>query len=441
MSVLKPVGIQCSDLFMRSFGSYPSVRTTRVPSSVSMPCAGGKHSVYLLSDGSAVGTGANTVGQIHLPKPPEGVDFVKASAGEWHTILLMSNGGAIACGTDLTHEGFDSTADLQTCDPVKGIKYIQVSAGKNHSALLRDDGTVFCFGYDGHCRCSGVPNLVDPGVTFTQVSAGGGHTVLLTSTGAAVACGANAYGQCNIPELPEGMRYIDCSAGLHHTVLLRCDGHAVAFGLRQSGQCRIPMLTDDLKYTQVSAGHHHTGLLRSDGRIVFSRLRESHRPGQRLGDQGTRMPELPSGVEYVEVSCGQGFTLALRSDGHAEAVGTNELGQCRRMLPAGPTHKLGVYILSSRSFACQTIQFSLMPHPHMPCMCGWEARCLSLAGDELASWTVNTDMQHMPVIRLVAFCLPASWIRRCIVLPSGAIASRSLLLGDVMHGAEDHVEV
>lgn len=56
------------------------------------------------------------------------------------------------------------------------------------------------------------------------------HTVVLRSDGAAVACGANAVGECDIPDLDEGMSYTQVSAGLTHTALLRSNGTVVACG-------------------------------------------------------------------------------------------------------------------------------------------------------------------------------------------------------------------
>ena len=58
------------------------------------------------------------------------------------------------------------------------------------------------------------------------------------------------------------------SAGYEHTVLLRSDGSAVAFGANDDGQCDLPPLEDGVRYLQVSAGDFHTVLLRTDGKAV-----------------------------------------------------------------------------------------------------------------------------------------------------------------------------
>ena len=64
-----------------------------------------------------------------------------------------------------------------------------------------------------------------------MVSAGSGHTVLLRGDGNAVACGRNHFGQCDIPRLEDGIKYMRVSAGSLHTVLLRSDGVAVTCGM------------------------------------------------------------------------------------------------------------------------------------------------------------------------------------------------------------------
>ena len=99
--------------------------------------------------------------------------------------------------------------------------YIQVSAGDEHTVLLRSDGHAVACGLESS-GCE-IPPL-EEGMTYTRVSAGGKHAVLLRSDGHAVACGENEYGQCNIPHLSQGLSYIQVSASCFHTVLLQSDG-------------------------------------------------------------------------------------------------------------------------------------------------------------------------------------------------------------------------
>ena len=134
-----------------------------------------------------------------------------------------------------------------------------VSAGEYHTVLLRSDGSAVACGsnVDGQTR---IPALPRAGVTYTQVSAGGGHTVLLRSDGTAVACGRNGAGQCDIPTLDAQTSYTQVSAGGCHTVLLRSDGQVVICGIH-GGQSELSLFATamNLSSTQVSAGWMDAG--------------------------------------------------------------------------------------------------------------------------------------------------------------------------------------
>ena len=66
--------------------------------------------------------------------------------------------------------------------------YTEVSAGCLHTVLLRSDGGAVATGSNGNGRCD-IPKLVEPGMEYTQVFAGENHTILLRSDGTAVSCG------------------------------------------------------------------------------------------------------------------------------------------------------------------------------------------------------------------------------------------------------------
>lgn len=77
------------------------------------------------------------------------------------------------------------------------MRYTQVSAGAGHTILLRSDGLAVARGADFYCS---IPTP-EQGVTYTQVSAGIFHSVLLRSDGTAIARGDNRLGQCSLPSL------------------------------------------------------------------------------------------------------------------------------------------------------------------------------------------------------------------------------------------------
>ena len=71
-----------------------------------------------------------------------------------------------------------------------------------HTVLLRSDGVAVACGRNSQGQCN-IPPL-DEGLSYSHVSAGYDHTVLLRSDGRAVCCGQNDFGQCDIPPLQPG---------------------------------------------------------------------------------------------------------------------------------------------------------------------------------------------------------------------------------------------
>lgn len=139
-----------------------------------------------------------------------------------------------------------------------GLTYTEVAVGWEHTVLLRSDGTAVACGGNDDGQCS-LPALTD-GLTYIDVAAGAKHTVLLKSDGTAVDCGSNSMGQCSIPPLNDSLTYTSVDAGLWHTVLLRSDGSAIASdgatsalllveGFAGGSARAIPALPDGLTYT------------------------------------------------------------------------------------------------------------------------------------------------------------------------------------------------
>jgi hypothetical protein len=60
--------------------------------------AGGIHSVLLRSDGSAVACGGNNYGQCDIPPLEEGLSYLQVSAGGFHTVLLSAPALRWLCG-------------------------------------------------------------------------------------------------------------------------------------------------------------------------------------------------------------------------------------------------------------------------------------------------------------------------------------------------------
>ena len=205
-----------------------------------------------------------------------------------------------------------------------------VSAGRCHTVLLQSDGSAIACGTNSFGQCD-IPAL-EEGLSYTQVSAGRGHTVLLRSDGRAVACGSNFAGQCNIPPLEEGISYTQVSAGECHTVLLRSDGRALAvgetrwtfefgaFGNYHIGNYHIPAPEAGSSYVDISAGPHYTMLLASDGRVTVC--------GDRLGLTGLLEEIHTKRMSCKAISAGGHHMVILHNNGTAEAFAVGGCADC-----------------------------------------------------------------------------------------------------------------
>ena len=195
----------------------------------------GVHTVLLRSDGCAVACGMNADGQCNIPLLGEGLSYTQVCAGYRQTWLLKSDGSVIGCG-DTKYR----VLDLPTLDD--GVFYMQVSAGQSHAVLLQSDGCAVACGRDIENQCT-IPPLTE-GLTYTQVSAGHNHTLLLRSDGSVVACGANDEKQCSIPALEPGKLYIGDVRARAFQVTFDCTDEGVILTCwTLAGQKVLPLTT------------------------------------------------------------------------------------------------------------------------------------------------------------------------------------------------------
>eukprot|EP00434_Breviolum_minutum_P045033 symbB.v1.2.040291.t2/scaffold7126.1/size13177/1 len=128
---------------------------------------------------------------------------------------------------------------------VKGSKRCQ---GRDHTVLLRSDGQAVACGCNIYRQCL-IPDLAN-GMTYAQVSAGGNHTVLLRSDGQAVVCRLSQAGRCRIPPLDPSHHYV-CSTQVHILQLIAheddADEAVILIGLALDGHevVRLNVLKSD----------------------------------------------------------------------------------------------------------------------------------------------------------------------------------------------------
>ncbi len=299
---------------------------------------GVQHVAALCSDGSIVCWGRNLDGECNVPSLPPGVTYTKVAAGGFATVALRSDHQVVSWGASLgpiPDMGFTAAnpcvelvcgwlacaarrADGKTflwssiATMPLGIapradltaEHVLVGAGTYHGLGVLSDGTVQQFGTAANAP---LPAGLD-GNRIVTVGGGTQHSLALLDDGLIVPWGSNASGQCNVPQLPAGLRYVKASAGDWHNVALRSDGTAVTWGYNGWQQLPVPLLPPGVTYVDVDALPMETVYLRSDNVIV------------RRGYQNPsyQAPATPPGVRFVAITGSDSARLcALRSDGEA----------------------------------------------------------------------------------------------------------------------------
>ncbi len=285
--------------------------------------AGFASSVALRSDGAILRWGINGTS---VPALPAGVTYTTVRAGASHVLALRSDGVLVAWGDNTSQQ-----CDIPSLPP--GVSYVQIAAGLAHSAALRSDGRVVCWGDNRKFQCN-VPRL-PPGVSYTKFAlSSDDETQLGSRAPESFMLALRSDGVVEVsgnfsppPAPPVGLSYVDLAAGWRHALALRSDGWIAAWGDNADGECNVPALPPGLRYVAIAAsgGDHYDSCgwgqewtlgrsfaLRSDGVLVS------------FGDSGLGQLNLPTpapGRHYVEIAAAGAFTLGRLSDGSAAACG------------------------------------------------------------------------------------------------------------------------
>jgi alpha-tubulin suppressor-like RCC1 family protein len=187
--------------------------------------AGDAHSLALLANGTVVAWGDNTYGQTSLPdvltpgyyfyewwdgqnvwiSNPDWVPAQAIAAGRIHNLAVLNNGTVVGWG-DNSFGQLNIPPGLTNATAVAG--------GYLHSVALRDDGTVVAWGDDTYGQTDvpfGLTNVV-------AVAAGDFNTLALLANGTVVGWGDDLYGQIDIPASVTNV--VSIAAGYYHSLAL-----------------------------------------------------------------------------------------------------------------------------------------------------------------------------------------------------------------------------
>ena len=284
--------------------------------------AGANHSLFLQSDGSLWGMGANSYGELGLGK---GVSYLLGP-----TRILLNGVTAIASGVAAQHSLFRSGRQLW-------------ARGYNQYGQLGDGTTTNHY----------VPERIFAGsisVSASVMAGGGYHSLFATysstspgSTGLNVV-GANGLGELgdgtdiarHSPEQVEsGTAISEVAAGYDYSLYLRSDGSLWGMGNNSAGQLGLGPISATNIQTQivpsgviaVAAGYGHSLFIKSDGSLWGMGA-----DGQgELGDGGVngnvKTPEQIVSSSVKAVAAGEGYSLFIKSDGSLWGMGRNLEGE------------------------------------------------------------------------------------------------------------------
>jgi hypothetical protein len=206
--------------------------------------AAANHCVAARSDGSIIAWGRNDVFQTQVP--PWLSDVIAVAANGLHSVALRSDGVVVAWS--------------YYANGVVATEGISIAAGTQHGLAARANGTVAGWGNNTYGQITIPPSATN----IIAVSAGSQHSVGLRSDGTVLVWGANSFEQLNIP--PEATNVIAIAAAGLHTLALRADGTVVAWGNNVQGEAIVPATATNV--IAITTSDFSSMALRADGTTV-----------------------------------------------------------------------------------------------------------------------------------------------------------------------------
>ncbi|BCX47984.1 repeat regulator of chromosome condensation domain-containing protein [Haloferula helveola] len=323
--------------------------------------AGGYHAVRV-SDGSVVGLGDGTYGQLGTapagsPATVAGLsDITAVSAGGFSTLALKSDGTVWFLGeSTLQHTTPHGTPDpVSTPIQIAGLGGIdEIAAGHRHYlALDADTGDLFAWGHNGSGQVGngGRLDVTAPALVLTGVStmaAGDGFTLAVRFDHTLWAWGRNRHGQLGLgdtadrtsPTQVAGITTAEAvAAGGQHALVLLSGGSVSAAGDNSFGQLGLGHTDPVSGFTpvpglsgvsEVAAGYHHSAVRAATQVSVWGRNFEGQCGGGNVSAVKFSSPQALAGITGtpVGIRCGYHFSLVELADGSVIGTGSNGDGQ------------------------------------------------------------------------------------------------------------------
>ncbi|XP_068949993.1 probable E3 ubiquitin-protein ligase HERC6 isoform X2 [Petaurus breviceps papuanus] len=302
--------------------------------------------------------------------------LVQAACGECHSLLLLSDGSILSCGSNVCGQlGRRENRKCVRPAPIRALEtqtVVSVSCGKEHSLALCKTGKVFAWGSGSEGQLgikefkkqNFIPKEIQDlsSVKIIQVSCGHYHSIALAQDGKVFSWGKNDYGQLGLGEKSpfqarpqwvkslNGIPLAQVTAGGAHNFALSLSGTSYGWGRNNVGQlafrgnnaseqiykpCSIGNLKS-LHVTYISCGDEHTAVLTQDGKVFTFGSNNSGQLGRKLVSKKRGPQIVDSPHLFSQIACGSYHTIAYAcTTGQVVSFGCGSQSQLYSLLQPG----------------------------------------------------------------------------------------------------------